>query len=83
MLHTTLDADPTFLAAAVRAAASAHFDEADRELAAVLMTLEAVWAETAWESLAAQAFRFAVLDYIASVVSLRHAVTTCRWEVGA
>lgn len=83
MFHPSLHADESFLAAAVRAEASAHFDEADREIAAALATLEGVWADTAWESPAARAFRFALLDYLAAVLALRQTVEVCRWEVSA
>lgn len=83
VFHPSLHADPTFLAALAREQAAAHFDEAEREVAAALTVLESVWADSAWESRAAQAFRFAVFDHIASVAALQRTIAACRWEVGA
>lgn len=81
MFHPSLHAlDPVELMLCDQAAA--HFDEAERELAAVRTTLETVWAETAWQSPAAQAFRIAVLDMAASVAGLHQSIAASRWEAG-
>ncbi len=83
MFYPYLHAEQSLLAVFARDQASAHFDDAERELAATLALLDGVWAGTAWESPAARAFRLALLDYITSVLALQQTVNRCRWESGA